>query len=329
MKYFLTGATGFVGGVLAQKLRSAGHEVRALVRNPSKAGKLERLGVQLYQGDITDKASMDAPMTDVDGVFHVAGWYKIGTPDKAEGQRVNVEGTRNVLALMQELRISKGVYTSTLAVNSDTHGVEVDERYHFTGRHLSVYDQTKADAHKVAESFIAQGLPLVIVQPGLIYGPGDAGPSHDAIVQFLQRQLPMLPQQTAYFWAHVDDVADAHIAAMAKGVPGENYFICGPIHTLIEGMQMTAQISGVPAPKLTAPPALLKSMAALMGVIEPFVSLPPSYTAEYLRVSAGVTYIGKNDKARRLLGFTPRPLAEGLRETIALEMQTLGLKGGG
>lgn len=324
MKYFLTGATGFVGGVLAQKLRSAGHEVRALVRNPGKAGKLEKLGVQLYQGDVTDQASMRAPMTGVDGVFHVAGWYKIGTADKAEGQRVNVDGTRNVLALMQELGIAKGVYTSTLAVNSDTHGVEVDERYHFSGRHLSVYDQTKADAHKVAEGFIKQGLPLVIVQPGLIYGPGDTGPSHDAIVQFLQRKLPMLPQQTAYSWAHVDDVADAHIAAMDKGAPGENYFICGPTHTLIEGMQMIAQMSGVPAPKLTAPPALLKGMAALMSLIEPFVTLPPTYTAEYLRVSAGATYIGKNDKARRMLGFTPRPLREGLLETITLEMQTLG-----
>lgn len=326
MQYFLTGATGFVGGVLAQKLRSAGHEVNAVVRNLGKAGKLEKLGVQLYQGDITDKESMRAPMTGVDGVFHVAGWYKIGTADKAEGHRVNVEGTHTVLALMQELRIPKGVYTSTLAVNSDTHGVEVDERYHFTGCHLSVYDQTKADAHKVAEGFIAQGLPLVIVQPGLIYGPGDTGPSHDAIVQFLQRNLPLLPQQTAYSCAHVADVADAHIAAMDKGLPGENYFICGPTHTLIEGMKMVEQISGVPAPKFTAPPALLKGMAALIRVIEPFVALPPTYTAEYLRVTAGVTYIGKNDKAHRVLGFTPRPLAEGLRETIALEMEALGVK---
>ncbi|MFZ4658639.1 MAG: NAD(P)H-binding protein [Caldilineaceae bacterium] len=93
---------GFVGGVLAQKLRSAGHEVRAVVRNLGKAGKLEKLGVQLFPGDITDKASMRTAMTGVDGLFHVAGWYKIGTPDKAEGQRINVDGTRNVLALMQE-----------------------------------------------------------------------------------------------------------------------------------------------------------------------------------------------------------------------------------
>jgi nucleoside-diphosphate-sugar epimerase len=326
MKYFLTGATGFVGGVLAQKLRQQGHAVIAIVRTPAKAANLAKIGVELQQGDITDKESMRAAMGGVDGVFHVAGWYKIGTPDKQEGQRINVDGTRNVLELMQELAIPKGVYTSTLAVNSDTQGVEVDERYHFTGRHLSVYDQTKADAHKVAEQFIAQGLPLVIVQPGLIYGPGDAGPSHDAFVQLLQRKLPLLPQKTAYSWAHVADVVDAHIAAMAKGKAGENYFICGPTHTLIDGMRLVAQISGIPAPKLTAPPSLLSAMSAMMSVIEPFVALPPTYTAEYLRVSAGVTYIGQNGKARRELGFNPRSLDVGLRETISLEMQALGMK---
>lgn len=198
--------------------------------------------------------------------------------------------------------------------------------FHFNGRRLSVYDQTKADAHQVTAAFIAQGLPLVIVQPGLIYGPGDAGPSHDAFVQFLQRKLPMLPQKTAYSWGHVTDVVDAHIAALEKGKAGENYFICGPTHTLLEAMKLVEQISGVPAPKLVAPPVLLKMMAAIMGVVESLVSLPPTYTAEYLRVSAGVTYIGKNSKARCELGFNPRPLAQGLGETVALEMQSLGMK---
>ena len=325
MNYFITGATGFVGGRVARKLREQGHGVVALVRNLAKAKELADIGVTLHQGDITDKATLRAPMTGVDGVFHIAGWYKVGTRDKAEGQQINVEGTRNVLSLMQELKIAKGVYTSTLAVNSDTHGVEVDERYQFTGQHLSVYDQTKADAHKVAQAFIAQGLPLVIVQPGLIYGPGDAGPSHDAFVQFLQRKLPIIPQQTAYSWAHVDDIADAHIAAMHKGKVGENYLICGPTHTFIEGMKLIEKFSGVPAPKFIAPPRMMKAMSTLMGIVEKVVPLPATYTSEFLRVSAGVTYIGKNSKAKRELGFTPRPLDKGMRDTIKYEMKQLGM----
>src|SRR5215468_6672092 len=143
MKYFVTGATGFLGGVLAKKLREAGHEVHASVRSPEKAKELEALGVKLFQGDVTNKESMRAAMTGVDGVFHVAGWYKIGTKDKSDGIKVNIQGTRNVLELMQELKIPKGVYTSSVVVNSDTGGKMRNENYHYTGKHLSEYDRTK------------------------------------------------------------------------------------------------------------------------------------------------------------------------------------------
>jgi len=129
MKYFVTGATGFVGGVLVKKLREAGHEVNASVRSIEKAKDLEAIGVKLFKGDVTDKESMREAMTGVDGVYHVAGWYKIGAKDKSGGEKVNIQGTRNVLELMQELKIPKGVYTSSLVVNSDTKGVAVDENY--------------------------------------------------------------------------------------------------------------------------------------------------------------------------------------------------------
>ena len=105
MRYFVTGATGFVGGRVARQLREAGHDVVAVVRTPTKASDLLNLGVAVVQGDVTDKASMRAPMTGVDGVFHIAGWYKVGAGRTAgaEGQAINVDGTRNVLELMEEL----------------------------------------------------------------------------------------------------------------------------------------------------------------------------------------------------------------------------------
>ncbi len=108
MKYFITGATGFIGGALARKLREQGHEVHASVRNLEKAKDLEALGIKIFKGDVTDKESMREAMTGTDAVFHVAGWYKIGTHDKSGGEKVNIQGTRNVLELMQELKISKG-----------------------------------------------------------------------------------------------------------------------------------------------------------------------------------------------------------------------------
>ena len=121
-RYFVTGATGFVGGRVAAQLREAGHHVVALVRDPARAGALAEIGVELARGDVTDRAKLAAPMRDADGVFHIAGWYKIGARDPQEGERINVDGTRNVLEVMRELRIPRGVYTSTLAVYGDTRG---------------------------------------------------------------------------------------------------------------------------------------------------------------------------------------------------------------
>src|SRR5260370_42474315 len=161
-------------------------------------------------------------MQGVDGVFHIAGWYKSGVKDKSEGAKINIQGTRNVLELMQELGVARGVYTSTLAVFSDTHGRMVDETYRYDGPHLSEYDRTKWVAHyEVAEPMIEAGLPLVIVQPGVIYGPGDTNIVHSVLAQYLQRKLPLLPTVTAFSFVHVDDVARAHMLALQQARPAQ------------------------------------------------------------------------------------------------------------
>lgn len=322
MKYFLTGATGFLGGVLARQLREAGHDVNASIRNPQKASELQSLGVKLFTGDVTDKESMREGMQGVDGVFHVAGWYKIGTRDKYLGEQVNVQGTRNVLELMQELRIPKGVYTSTLAINSDTHGELKDETYHFTGKHLSEYDRTKAAAHDIAKQFIAQGVPLVIVMPGGIYGPGDTSVLRRTLIDFLHGRLPILPTQAGITWAHVDDIAHGHILAMEKGVVGETYIIAGEPCTYRDAFQLASHITGKSAPG-TVPYQLLKVMSFLVKPFDSFV--PEVYTSEALRVLAGPTYWGDNSKAKRFLGYNPRPLTEGLESTLKHEISLLGI----
>jgi len=325
MKYFITGATGFIGGRVARQLREAGHAVVAVVRDPARAKDLTASGVSVHQGDVTDKESMRAPMTGVDGVFHIAAWYKVGVRDKSDGVKVNIEGTRNVLELMKELKIPKGVYTSTLGVNEDTGGKLVDETYRYNGPFYSEYTRTKAEAHRLADTFIAGGLPLVIVMPGLVYGPGDTSAVRVSLLQYLQRQLPMIPQQSAYCWAHVDDMARAHILAMEKGKLGETYIIAGPMHTFVDGIKIAEQITGVPAPR-AAPAGMFKAMSVVMGLIEKIIPLPEAYTREGLRGIAGVTYLGDNRKARRELGYNPRPLKEGLAETLRHEMKLLGMK---
>lgn len=325
MTYFLTGATGFLGGALARQLRAAGHEVRALVRSPSAAGHLRADGVVLCPGDVTDRESLRASMAGVDGVFHVAGWYKLGIRDRAAATGINIDGTRNVIGVMRELGIPKGVYTSTLAVNSNTHGQVVDESHRFHGRHVSLYDWSKAEAHRIAQHEIESGAPLVIVQPGLIYGPGDTSGVRTTFIQYLQRKLPAVPAGAAYSWAYVDDEAKGHILAMEQGRPGRSYFLAGPVHTLVEALEIAQSITGIPAPRFRIPAAVLKVGAAALGLVDPLVRLPPSASPESLRVLAGVTYLGSSARARAELGWHARPLRDGLAETLRHEMRLLGM----
>lgn len=325
MRYFLTGATGFIGGELARQLRAAGHDVVALVRSPSKAEALRAQGVQAVRGDITDRASLREPMAGADGVFHVAAWYKVGVKEP-QADRINVEGTRHVLETMRELGIPRGVYTSTVAVFSDTHGRLVDETYRYDGPHVSEYDRTKWRAHyEVALPMMAAGLPLAIVMPGVVYGPGDTSGFRTAIRDYLEGKLPATPAVAAYCWAHVEDVARAHVLAMEKGRVGESYIIAGDACTLQGAFELAEGITGIRAPRLHPRPALLKAASALMGIVERVVPVPSGFTAEGLRVLAGVTYMGSNAKARRELGYAPRPFSEGWRQTLAHEMRGLGM----
>jgi nucleoside-diphosphate-sugar epimerase len=321
LKYFVTGATGFIGGRVARQLVAAGHSVIALARDPARASDLTSMGVTVAPGDVTDKESMRAPMRGVDAVYHIAGWYKVGAKDKRPGIAINVEGTRNVLELMRELDIPKGVYTSTLSINSDTHGRLVDETYRYEGPHNSEYDRTKWLAHfEVAVPMIQAGLPLVIVMPGAVYGPGDTSQVGASIRLYLKRTLFVSPARTAFSWGHVDDIAHAHRLAMDLGKPGQTYIIAGPTHTLIDMLALAERVAGVPAPRIHPGPGMMRFFAAMSALGGRFLPLPELFQAESLRSLAGVTYIGDNSKAKRELGYAPRPLDAGLPEAVEYEI---------
>jgi nucleoside-diphosphate-sugar epimerase len=303
---------------------AAGNEVVVLVRDLPKGSGLKDLGAIIHRGDVTDKESMRDGMKGADGIFHTAGWYKVGTRDKDLGEEVNVKGTRNVLELMRDLRIPRGVYTSTLAVFSDTHGKLVDESYRHNGPWLSEYDRTKWVAHyEVALPMIAQGLPLMIVQPGLTYGPGDTSQLRPLLLRYLEGKLTSIPAKSAYCWAHVDDTARGHLLAMGKGRTGESYIIAGEPHTMVETFKIAEKITGIPAPRREISPTIMQLMASASWLLEKIIPLPDTYTSESLHVLGGVTYLGSNEKAKRELGFTCRPLEDGLRETLEYEKQLL------
>jgi nucleoside-diphosphate-sugar epimerase len=318
MKYFVTGATGFIGGHLVAKLIAHGDRLTCLARNPDKAASLAQQGVTLVKGDVSDRAMMRDAMRGVDGVFHIAALYKLGLEFKDQMVAANVEGTRNTLEAAIEAGVPKIVYTSTVGVFGNTHGQIVDESYRVERQNLySEYERTKWAAHyEVAVPLQQKGAPIVIVQPGGVTGPGDTSPLNMVYEYYLNRMPVMLGPQAGVTVAHVDDIADGHILAMDKGRTGESYILAGPCITYKQMMEMWQSICDVPAPKLWLPGWTAALSAQFVGGLENVFNLKTPLSSEALMTQADYTFYSTADKAKRELGWQPRPLEATFKEVL-------------
>ena len=242
-------------------------------------------------------------------------WYKLGERDRSPGQRVNVAGTRNVLAAARRAGTAKVVYTSTLAVNSDTGGVVRDETHRHTGGHITEYDRTKALAHEVARDYASRGLPVVTVMPGGIYGPGDTSQVGELIAQVVAGKRPQVPTGGGpLMWTHVADVARGHVLAMERGGAGEDYMLAGEPATLSELLGQVAEVAGT-KPPVPLPASVVRITERVLRPVAGVLRLSGTYHPESLR-AALASYTGTRAKAERELGWTCRPLSEGLTQTV-------------
>ena len=313
----MTGATGFIGHRVARLLLERGCGLHLLVRSPHHAVDLQRAGARVFKGDIRDRKAVTNAMKGTDGLFHLAADYTIGTRTPAAMTEINVRGTYNVLTAMRDLRIGSGVYTSSIAINSDTRGTLADETYFFQGEHLSTYAASKWKAHyEVARPLMFEGLPLTIVIPSIVYGPGDHSIVADILDAFLRRRLPGIPGETMFSWAHVEDVALGHVLAMDRGRRGESYVLGGPSHSLEELFGLASRISRRSAVPVTFSPRSVRRLSRLTRLLEPAIHFPSYLSTEGLQMAAGTTHIADSSKAEEELGYIARSLESGLKGTL-------------
>ena len=320
MKVFVTGGTGFIGGEVVRQLRARGEEVVCLVRSPEKASKLRDLNCELTAGDLSDEAAIREGMTGCDAVIHAAAMYEVGIPAKQRPamREANVAGTERVMKAALAEKIGRIVYVSTVGIFGNTHKQVVDESYEnpetdFT----SYYEETKLEAHKLVQRMIdEQGLPAIIVQPGGVYGPGDTSQVADLLEQFFAGKMPLMPfPEMGMCMTHVEDIAGGILLALDKGALGETYVISGPVTTIREAIETVARVSGRKAPKRALPTGLMKVMVPIGPLVGKVMGQPPNLR-EIISSADGVTFWAKYDKAQRELGYSPRGLEEGLRQTL-------------
>jgi dihydroflavonol-4-reductase len=325
MKAFVTGGTGFIGKRLVQHLVDRGYDVVCLTRHPEQAAALRELDATLVQGDITDRESMRPSIAGSDVVFHCAGWYEVGLSPNAHERmaRINVDGTANVLGLAIELGVPRIIYTSTVTVLGDTHCVVVNETHQRDSPFNSAYDRTKYQAHQVAERYVAEGGPVIIVMPAAVYGPGDHSIVGIFLRLLLRRMLPIMPAaDTGFSLVYVDDAAQGHLLAAEKGRVGQSYILGGDVMTVGDAFRAVARLAGVPAPLLLLDSSLVAPATPIANWLERYVSLPALLSSEAMR-SMGSTWWVTSGKAERELGYTHRPLEEGMAETVIWEASQL------
>jgi dihydroflavonol-4-reductase len=316
----VTGASGFVGSAVARALLKAGRAVRVLLRPESDRRNVADLAVETRLGSLEDHASLRAALEGCGALYHVAADYRLWVRDPAAMYRANVEGTRALMEAALGVGVGRIVYTSsvaTLGLKDD--GSAADETTPSTlADMIGPYKRSKFLAEEAVAVLVRERhLPAVIVNPSTPIGPRDMKPTPTGrmIVEAASGRMPAFVD-TGLNLVHVDDVAEGHLLAEANGVVGGRYILGGEDLTLAEILRRIAALVGrkpptvrVPIPAIW-PIALVAEAAGRVTGREPFVTL------DGLRMARHKMFFS-SDKAKRALGYAPRPAEAGIADAIA------------
>lgn len=317
-KALVMGASGFIGGHIAQAANAAGWEVSGLRRNPARTGHLGGFPLHWLQGDLNDLASLQSAMDGMDIVFHAAAFYpKTGNPRKVPEQIETARSEiQNVIYAAQMAGVSRVIYTSSLTTigHPPPHQNRLaDERDFYQPGTLakSGYYEAKIVMEGLFMEACSAGLPGIILNPTAVFGPGDVYLTMGSLLVAVSRgwMVAWLPGEINV--VDVRDVAKAHIAAAHHGNIGERYIIGGHNYPVRDALGLAARIAGVRPPRFEIPPWFLKGLMGL-GDLIPALPLPSNH------LRAVHLWQGYNtQKAKDLFGFSPRPFEETVCDSLA------------
>ena len=314
----VTGATGHIGNVLVRKLLEQGKKVRALVWRGEDTTPIQDLPIEQVEGDVLDPSSLEPAMEGVDTVYHLAGIISIMPGKSPFVWKVNVEGTKNVLATALRKRIRRLVYTSSIhAIQRAPHGVKMDESLGFDQENTyGEYDRSKAAASLEVQKAVEQGLYAVIACPTGVIGPNDyRGSEMGGVIRGAAYARPMFYVEGAYDFVDVRDVADGLIAAAKKGRKGESYILSGHKISVRYLLETVREVTGKAFSSFKIPFSLAEFAAKFMPWIYIQTKSKPRFTPYSLEVLQSNSDIS-HAKATKELGFTPRPVYETITDTV-------------
>ena len=314
MTVLVTGGTGFLGSHLLEMLVDEGEDIRVLALRHEDTVWVERLGIEVVIGDVLDARSLDIALRDVGFIYHLANVWK-GVPKKTY-HKINVVGTEKVLRAAIAHNVEKVVHTSSGTTIGAKRGELGTESSDHRGYFLTAYDESKYRGERKALEMAGRGLPLVVVNPSAVYGPGDEKSWTRLIKAAVNRKLPVLFESAMKFnLVYVEDIARGHILAMKKGNVGERYILSGENILIEELFRTIKNVSGVSLPKIKIP-------SWTLGMLPPFFFLNAVLTGTIPSVTSSTIkklnhgWMFDNTKSKKDLGVEYTSLEDGIARTI-------------
>lgn len=318
MNVLITGANGFLGSWLTKALISEGHHVKALIRKNSDLSELEGVDCEYVYGDVTDKDSLLNNFNTIDQVYHLAGVVAYKAADRPLMDKVNVQGTQNVVDACASSNISKLIHLSSVVAigGSLTPKKILDENSAYEIQHLNLgYFETKHSAEIIVKNATEENkIQSVILNPSTIYGFGDAKKgSRKMQVKVARGELPFYPPGGVNVVA-VEDVIAGIISASKIGRNGERYILAGENLLIKEVFRIIAESAGVPPPSIQLPSYLLHLIGSV-GEISQKVGLSNKFSKENA-YTATMFHWFNSAKAQNELNFKPRPAKEAIQKSV-------------
>lgn len=320
MATFLTGATGFIGGAILDRLLREGQRVLTLVRQEEAARRVAAKGAIPILGDLLDPATYRDPLRSCDLLYHGAGVNAFCLRDPSLLYRVNVEGTRRLLEVAGEVGIRRVVYTSSALTIGEPPGQIGKEETPHRGYFFSHYERSKYEAEQVALALARQGLPVVVINPSSVQGPGRLHGTARLFLDYLNGNLPCIFGETVSL-VYIDDCVEAHLKAEERGRVGERYLVSAPPIALEEFFGMMAELTGLPERPRWIGPTVARALGTVSEWTARLRGQRPRLCRELVQtVLHGPRY--DSSKAGRELGIAFLPFREMAARTVAWYVET-------
>ena len=313
MRILVTGATGNLGPFVIQALRHDGHEVRALVREASDRSWLKANRIDTIEGDILQPHTLDVAVDGMAAVIHLAGLHDSWAPRAQDFFDANVHGACNVRDAARAAGVHRLIFVSsgsTIGEKEGEVGTETTERRDYA---LSDYERSKVEAEA---ALLEDGSPLdvVVVNPGTVYGPGDASGTGQALIGALSGRLGVSVDEPVA-WVYVKDVAHGIALALVRGRPGERYILASHNLSRLAFLQRAVDLADLEYQIKPASPLAWQAFGLIYSLPAWIKRQRPVISRAAVQIALHGSQLN-GSKAERELGLTYTALDDGLNTTL-------------